>query len=689
MLQDSKELQQKKVGELFRKAHEEKTELTFRAPTGSGKTWMMADFMNRILAEQHNIVFIVSTLSKGNLAQQNYDSFVTNVRNGNFPNLKPYLINSDASSEEDVYIPTDYNVYVLPRDLYKEGSILKRGAMQNFLRKMKYGDYLEHIPGKEIYLIKDECHVATTNLDNEKEYWSRIFNFSATPKLGRGQTPDVEMTDEEAQDARLIKEVILNEDIEATVEDALDKFIEIKSQYDNLLDVHPCLIIQISNKDKAEEEWTQKIRPALDKHQALKWMLIVDAYKKTGEEDKKKYLECDTNDSVKKKLPPSKWKDYAKERHSTIDVIIFKMVISEGWDIPRACMLFQVRDTTSIQLDEQVMGRVRRNPRLLDYETLSPEAQQLATTAWVWGIRPKEMKKTIPVRLYKEGDMGVRTQIQVWTTRLLELTERSDFDIHTYMKEQKMPPSNEDIFTLYRKMQQGDEGLTNVCYDYAGENYYKWWHFMETYDKVKKVYDTFKVDYEKSMVKNIETSFPVASAYIDDETHSDIETWVWRRHDIKSDKFSFDSEAEGEWAMVLEKLSLRSQGIAELEQKESKEEIYLWGKNFPKNSDICYQYYSNGIHKSYPDFILKDKAGRIHVMEVKCLNGSGKAGFNPEDYLEKVEKLKECYKYCSQKLENHVFHVPIKTGDEWDIWTYQNGVEDKLTKDQFKASLTH
>lgn len=688
MLQDSKELQQKKVGELFRKAHEGKTELTFRAPTGSGKTWMMADFMNRILAEQHNIVFIVSTLSKGNLAQQNYDSFVTNVRNGNFPNLKPYLINSEASSEEDVYIPTDYNVYVLPRDLYKEGSILKRGAMQNFLRKMKYGDYLEHIPGKEIYLIKDECHVATTNLDNEREYWSRIFNFSATPRLGRGQTPDVEMTDEEAQDARLIKEVVLNEDINATVEDALDKFIEIKSQYDNLLNVHPCLIIQISNKDKAEEEWTQKIRPALDKHQALKWMLIVDAYKKTGEEDKKKYLECDTNDNVKKKLLPSKWKDYAKERHSTIDVIIFKMVISEGWDIPRACMLFQVRDTTSTQLDEQVMGRVRRNPRLLDYETLSPEAQKLATTAWVWGIRPKEMKKTIPVRLYKEGDMGVRTQIQVWTTRLLELTERADFDIHTYMKGQTMPPSNEDIFTLYRKMQQGDEGLTKLCYDYAGEDYYKWWHFMETYDKVRKVYDTFKVDYEKSMVKDIETSFPVASSYIDNETHNDIETWVWRRYDIKSDKYSFDSEAESEWANMLEKLSLRSKGIAELEQQVCEEDIYLWGKNFPKNSAICYQYYSNGVHKSYPDFILKDKAGRIHVMEVKCLNGSGKAGFSPEEYVEKVEKLKECYKYCSQKLENHVFHVPIKTGDEWDIWTYQNGVEDKLTKEQFKASLT-
>ena len=64
------------------------------------------------------------------------------------------------------------------------------------------------------------------------------------------------------------------------------------------------------------------------------------------------------------------------------------MVISEGWDIPRACMLYQIRDSKSKQLDEQVMGRVRRNPRLLDFETLDDRAKQLAMTAWIWGIVP-------------------------------------------------------------------------------------------------------------------------------------------------------------------------------------------------------------------------------------------------------------------------------------------------------------
>lgn len=299
MLQEAKELQQRKVAELFQKAHSSQKELVFRAPTGSGKTWMMADFMNRIIGEQKDVVFLVSTLSKGNLAQQNYDSFVANVQNRNFPLLKPYLINSEVSGEEDVYIPNEYNVYVLPRDLYKEGSVLKRGAMQRFLREMTTGDFGMGL-GKRIFLIKDECHQATKNLDGEKDFFARTFNFSATPNLRRGQRPDVEITDEEAINAKLIKYIELNEDVNAKVDDAIDKFLEIKNQYDNLLGVHPCLIIQISNKDKAEDEWNQKILPALEKHQSLKWMLIVDAYKNTGVEDTKMYLKCDTNDDVKK-----------------------------------------------------------------------------------------------------------------------------------------------------------------------------------------------------------------------------------------------------------------------------------------------------------------------------------------------------------------------------------------------------
>ena len=72
-----------------------------------------------------------------------------------------------------------------------------------------------------------------------------------------------------------------------TVADAINKFEEVKENYRNLLGVNPCLIIQISNKDKADYEWNNLILPELNKaeHQDLKWMLIVN-----------QESECDTND---------------------------------------------------------------------------------------------------------------------------------------------------------------------------------------------------------------------------------------------------------------------------------------------------------------------------------------------------------------------------------------------------------
>lgn len=110
-----------------------KDEITFKAPTGSGKTYMMANFMDQILSNNDEVIFLVSTLSKGNLAEQNYNKFVEYVTKGNFSNLKPYLINTNIAGEERLFIPTDYNIYLLPRDLFKSTGKLMKGAMDSFL----------------------------------------------------------------------------------------------------------------------------------------------------------------------------------------------------------------------------------------------------------------------------------------------------------------------------------------------------------------------------------------------------------------------------------------------------------------------------------------------------------------------------------------------------------------------------
>ena len=75
MLQEAKDLQNSAVAKLVNAVgQKEKSEYTFKSPTGSGKTYMMADFMNRIICESPDVIFLVSTLSKSSLAEQNYKS---------------------------------------------------------------------------------------------------------------------------------------------------------------------------------------------------------------------------------------------------------------------------------------------------------------------------------------------------------------------------------------------------------------------------------------------------------------------------------------------------------------------------------------------------------------------------------------------------------------------------------------
>lgn len=696
MLQEVIDVQNNAVKNLVSKINSKK-EITFRAPTGSGKTRMMADFMNRIISENPNVIFIVSTLSKGNLAKQNYDVFKECSDKKIYSNLNPYLISTDISGEETLFIPTEYNVYVLARDLYKKSGKLMQGSMVSFLETISsnlFGNGLN----KTIYLIKDECHQATNNLDTlSDKYFTKIINISATPNLKRGQNPDVEISDNEAVGVKLIKRVEFGSD-EDGVEDAICKFESIKEKYRNLLGLNPCLIIQISNKEKAEQEWFE-IENILNKkeHQHLKWMSIMDKKEK-----------CKTNDKIGK-LPIDKWKEYARENSSTIDIIIFKMVISEGWDIPRACMLYQVRDSKSLQLDEQVIGRVRRNPRLLDFEKLSVEAQNLALTAWVWGIMPNNFRKSYQVKLFGEID-DIPSAVKIKTTRLKNLTQRADFDLEKFIKDKKDPQPRTSIFKLYSKLQKCDNELKKMCYEYAGDDVGKWLLFCEHIDSIRKEYDNYICDYSVSMeiVKDEngndkETSFPLISMYADNmDNYLRISDWVWKRKD-GGNKFSFDSEAEKDWAEILKDISGDSFGKTEvgepnpyygqirtdgtLEPKRlSDDNKHLWGKNFLFNSEICYEYYLNGLHSSYPDFIMKDKKGDLHLFEVKSVNDSNSIRINQEEYMYKITALKECYRQCS-KLLDYYFYLPVLKEDCWHITRFYKGKEDTITDDMFRCEL--
>lgn len=683
MLQEVRDLQNKAVFELCSKI-KEKDILTFKAPTGSGKTFMIADFMDRILAENPKVVFLVSALSKSGLASQNYEKFCEYVEKGYFSNIKPYLISSEESSEGSLFIPEDYNVYILPRDLYKKDSILKRGAFEGFLKNMTTSTFFCGL-GKTIYLIKDEAHIKTENIDSIQKYFSKTINVSATPKT----FVDVEITEEEALNVGLIKSIEFGKD-EDTCAVAINKFEEIKKQYRNLLGVNPCLIMQVSNENKGERELAE-IKEELSRHN-LCWMYIETNEKK-----------CETNDDIAKQLPKGEWKNYVKDKLNRIDVVIFKMVITEGFDIPRACMLYQSRVSRSKALNEQVMGRVRRNPRLLDFEKLSFEAKTLALTSWIWGNATKLKLQNFNVKLCADG-LEIQNEIRLKTTVLKSLEEKKDFDIQKFLEERKEEITSGNIFELYKKLKKSDESLNELCHKFSSD-YSRWFKFTSNLDAISNEFKNFVCNYDESMEiekdevgKEKVISVPLNSSYFDNKNYVNISNWIWKRKDGK-DKFSFDSEAERAFASILQnlvgsnntikkvtlgKISNGVEKLSFLDDLESQQK-YLWGKNYLQNSEIKFEYYLNGIHSSYPDFIMKDSYNRFHLFEVKSVN-SGKFDIDREEYIRKVQELEKCYLQAS-KLTGYLFYIPKLENDVWQIKRFKNGEEETLSEEMFIHSV--
>jgi superfamily II DNA or RNA helicase len=153
MLEKVKFIQETKVDELLTLTEVEgEKEYVLKAPTGSGKTYMQGYLISKLLTKYPNAKIIYQSLSKGSLAKQGYNSIIKY----NFPNINPYLITTDKTTQESLVIPINYNVYFLPRDLNKEKGLIKSPLKDFLTYKTK-----ENIK----FLIIDECQESHSNID--------------------------------------------------------------------------------------------------------------------------------------------------------------------------------------------------------------------------------------------------------------------------------------------------------------------------------------------------------------------------------------------------------------------------------------------------------------------------------------------------------------------------------------------
>ena len=673
------ELQENIVDDIISLLYSGKSEIGIKAPTGSGKTHMMAMLMDKLLQESESYIFVVSSLSKGDLAEQCYHSFVKNS-DYCFKSLRPYLISTgnenSKNTEYGIQIDWGYNVYVLPTNQYTSASRIHRErSFLSFILKCKEEN-------KKIILIRDESHIATNNLNSIKEYFSKTINFSATPK---GDKYDLVLSEKEAIEVKLIKSIEYidnkNDELEEGLTRALKHFKEeIKPLYEQY-DIVPAFIVQIDNKDKGEREFNTIIKVV--ENQGLQWASFMDSDKN-----------YETNNALTKSKNKKIWRELIKQSNYPIDVIIFKMVITEGFDIPRACVLYQVRDTQSKTLDEQVIGRVRRNPYLLNFDKLDAKTQEHFSKAYVYGVKPEniENKGKREIRLRGESVLHQTNEIikEFGPFRSISLKEVAvkDIDIIPCIKKnvanRNSFEGNRNIFDAYRELSKCDSVVKRKLREYVTDSG-KWFEFVDSLEEIKEEVKSVVEDYDQygEMMEISEGLRNNLYSFMDLKGESfNCDNCIWTDDD--SDKLLYDSNAELEWFKILNKLKSKCCKSVCIDDAE----VFLFGKNYVDNdSNIKFDYYHKAKHTSYPDFIFKDKKDKIHIFEVKSVNGGSNVDFDTKRYKEKIEKLGKAYRYASKKT-GYVFYIPVKKDNDWTIWRYEDGVKfDAMNEAQFKEYL--
>lgn len=339
-------------------------EIVFKAPTGSGKTFIMTKLLEKISIENNErVAFIWASIGKGDLHKQSYESVVKEL--DGYPNCQ--LLN-EAFVSGNSFINDKQVVFVNWEKLVQKnrGSDTWKNSLMKDQEGRNFIDLIEATKNNDIKicLIVDESHIGLAKDTSISIFRDEIIsptitiNMSATPN----RKPDVEVTLEEAIAEGMIKQqLIINKDISLNSpdgsddQDSMNLVLEkaekqrklIIEEYKKLeLDINPLVLVQVPNTELGDDA-IRVVKEFLEKENITenngKLAIWLDGYK---------YF-----DSEK-----------IKENNNTIDYLIFKTVVDTGWDCPRAHMLVKFRDVHSTTSKIQTVGRILRTPEGKKYD---------------------------------------------------------------------------------------------------------------------------------------------------------------------------------------------------------------------------------------------------------------------------------------------------------------------------------
>ena len=321
--------------------------LTVKSPTGSGKTIILINYIDRYLSQiNKKTAFVWLCPGKGDLEEQSRSKMLKFAKTRNAQTLGSAL--AEGFNEEST---TFINWELVTK---KGNKAITDGERQNLFDRIAEA----HRNGIQFIIIIDEEHSNNTAKAQQiidAFAAEHIIRMSATAvKNNRYEYYEIDEFD--VIDAGLItKALYVNEGIQLGQ--------EISNDYDILLDladkkrkeinqrfietgrnIHPLVLIQFPNGQPNTIEMVEQKLEAMgytyDNGMVSKWM----------SEDKRD-------------IP-----DNLSDNDAVPVFLLMKQAISTGWDCPRAKILVKLREGMNEQFEIQTIGRIRRMPEANHYD---------------------------------------------------------------------------------------------------------------------------------------------------------------------------------------------------------------------------------------------------------------------------------------------------------------------------------
>ena len=340
--------------------------IVFQSPTGSGKTFMMSQYVGQLIDEMKgdDLCFLWLSPGKGSLHEQSYKSLKKEF--AGFPAV--YLLEEEFVGSRRTIDKNEVVVGNWEKLSSKDGKTSEwKSKLMKDKETVNFRELVENTRNSKtkIILIIDESHSRDKaerafELRNEIIKPDLTIEMSATPTSKEYDekvfVPPIEVIDE----GMIKKEIIVNQDIDKISDDtvtsqglimqaAYNKRLEIQEEYKkNGVDINPLVLIQIPNTEAGR-----------DKQDFVESFLGEKGVNK----DNHKLAVWTTEEKVNQE------KELITKNNDTAEFLIFKQAVDTGWDCPRAHILVGFREIQSIVFKIQVVGRIIRMPEAKHYDT--------------------------------------------------------------------------------------------------------------------------------------------------------------------------------------------------------------------------------------------------------------------------------------------------------------------------------